>query len=111
MKILQSEITGTQTGFSTNFDGKLSFILSCLSFSLSASTDATYIFTALTCTINIISLEPCALNAEFHRFILRFNKNFIILWIPVKEGILGESRLPRQGEDKVTLKRSLISQR
>jgi hypothetical protein len=28
MKILQSEITGTQTSFSTNFGGKMSFILS-----------------------------------------------------------------------------------
>ncbi len=30
MKILQSEITGTQTSFSTNLGGKLSFILSFL---------------------------------------------------------------------------------
>jgi hypothetical protein len=28
MKILQNEITGTQTSFSINFGGKLSFILS-----------------------------------------------------------------------------------
>jgi hypothetical protein len=28
MKILQRELTGTQTSFSTNFDDKLSFILS-----------------------------------------------------------------------------------
>ncbi len=28
MKILQNEITGTQTSFSTNFDGKLSFAYS-----------------------------------------------------------------------------------
>jgi hypothetical protein len=27
MKVLQKEITGTQTSFSTNFGGKLSFIL------------------------------------------------------------------------------------
>jgi hypothetical protein len=31
MEILQKEITGTQTSFSTNFDLKLSFILSFLS--------------------------------------------------------------------------------
>ncbi len=32
-------------------------------------------------TTTIITLEPCALNAEFHHFILRFNKNFITLQI------------------------------
>ncbi len=40
-------------------------------FSLSACTAATYIFTAPTCTTTIISLEPCALNAEFQHFIPR----------------------------------------
>jgi hypothetical protein len=39
MKILQDKITGTQTSFSTNSGGKLSFILS--SFFLSASKAAT----------------------------------------------------------------------
>jgi hypothetical protein len=34
-------------------------------FFLSASTAATYIFTTLTCTTTILSLEPCALDAEF----------------------------------------------
>jgi hypothetical protein len=58
----------------TIFDGFLSFF-----FSLSASTAAaaTKIFTAPTFTATIISLEPCALNAEIHEFqhfILRFNK-------------------------------------
>ncbi len=47
MKILQNQIIGTQTRFSTNFGGKLSLIL-CFSFFLSASTAATYIFTAPT---------------------------------------------------------------
>jgi hypothetical protein len=69
MKILQNEITGTRTSFSTNSGGKLSFILSLLF--LSASTAATDIFTAPTCTI---TLEPCAINAEFQHFILRVNK-------------------------------------
>ncbi len=32
-------------------------------------TAATYIFTAPTCTTNIITLEACALNAEFQHFI------------------------------------------
>jgi len=72
MKILQKEITGTQTSFSTNFGGKLSFILSF--FLLSACAAVTYIFTAPTCTTIIITLEPCALNAETQHFIPRFNK-------------------------------------
>jgi hypothetical protein len=55
-----------------NFGGKLSS--SCLSFFLSASPVATYIFTAPTYTITIITLEPCTLNAEFQHFILRFDK-------------------------------------
>jgi len=46
----------------------------CLSFFLSASTAATKIFTAPTCTATIIPLELCALNAEIQHFILRFNK-------------------------------------
>jgi len=41
---------------------------------MSAFTAATYIFTAPTRTTTIITLEPCALNAEFQHFILRFNK-------------------------------------
>jgi hypothetical protein len=69
-EILQNKITGTQTSFSTNFGGKLSFIPSFVS----ASTAATYIFTAPTCRTTIITLEPCALNAEFQHFMLRFNK-------------------------------------
>jgi hypothetical protein len=36
---------------------------------MSASTAATYIFTAPTCTTTIIGLEPCALmNAEYQPF-------------------------------------------
>jgi hypothetical protein len=50
MKILDSEITGMQTKFSTNFDGKLSFILSFLFPELISA--ATYIFTAPTCKTN-----------------------------------------------------------
>jgi len=34
----------------------------------------TFIFFAPTCTTTIITLEPCALNAEFQDFILGFNK-------------------------------------
>jgi hypothetical protein len=69
MKILHKEITGTQTSFSTNFGGKLSFILSSLS-----PERLHYIFTALTCTTTIITLEHCALNAEFQHVIPRFTK-------------------------------------
>jgi hypothetical protein len=68
MKILQGEITETQTSFSTNFGDKL-------------------------------TLEPCALNAEFQHLILRFNKISFTLRIPLKEGIGGESR----PKDRVTL--------
>ncbi len=51
----------------------VNWVSSCLSFFLSASTAAatTYIFTAPNCTTTIISLEPCALNAEYQQFILR----------------------------------------
>jgi hypothetical protein len=41
MKILQNEIAGTRTSFSTNFGGKLSFILSFL-FHERLHTAATY---------------------------------------------------------------------
>jgi hypothetical protein len=49
----------------------------------------TYVFTAPTTTI--IALEPCALNAETQHFIMRFNKVFLTLHIPLKEGIGGKS--------------------
>jgi hypothetical protein len=63
-EILQNEITGTQTSFSTNFGGNLRSFISPLSFFfLSASTAAaTYVFHSST---TIITLEPRALNAEF----------------------------------------------
>jgi len=48
----------------------VNLVSSCLSFFLSASTAATYIFTAPKCTTIIVSLEPCALNAEFQHLIL-----------------------------------------
>ncbi len=52
---------------------KLSSLLT-LSFFLSVSTAVTYIFTAPTCTTMIVTLEPCALNDEFQRLILKFNE-------------------------------------
>jgi len=59
--------------------------LSCF---FSASSAATYVFTVPTCTTTIITLEPCALNAEFQHFILRFNK--FSLLCRLKDGIEGE---------------------
>jgi hypothetical protein len=52
----------------------VNWVSSCLSFSMSASTAATYIFIAPNCTTTIIGIEPRALNAGFQRFVLRFNK-------------------------------------
>jgi hypothetical protein len=52
----------------------VNWVSPCLSFRLSVSTAATYIFTAPNWTTAITSLEPCALNAELQHFMLRFNK-------------------------------------
>jgi len=73
----------------TIFCGKLSFIVFWppLSFFLSASTAATYIFTAPSCTTIIITLEPCALNAEFQQFIPRFNEISLVCSHHSKRGI------------------------
>jgi hypothetical protein len=43
----------------------VNWVSSCLSSFLSASTAVTYIFTTPNCTTTIVSLEPCALNAEY----------------------------------------------
>jgi hypothetical protein len=53
------------------------------------------------CTI--ISLEPCALNADFQHFIPRFNKISLLYGYPWKKG-LSESSL----KDKVTLQIILV---
>jgi hypothetical protein len=65
----------------------VTWVSSCLSFFLSASTAATYIFTALSCTTTIIPLEPCALNAEFQHFIPRFHKFSLVCRPHSKRGI------------------------
>jgi hypothetical protein len=70
----------------------VNWVSSCLSFLLSASTAATYIFTALT----KMNLEPCALNAEFRHF-LRFNKSVFTLWIPQKARIGVKRGGPKRG--------------
>ncbi len=84
-------------------------VSSCLTFFLSTSTSATYIFTAPNCTTTIIILEPCALNAEYEHFILRFIKMSLLCRYFVKEGIGGWKEAQRQGEDRVTLRITLIS--
>jgi hypothetical protein len=70
-------------------------------FFLSASIVATYIFTAPTCTTTIITLEPCALNAEFHHFIIipRFYNKTSLLCGPhsKKEGIGGWKEAQKRG--------------
>jgi hypothetical protein len=53
-------------GEDLSFCGELNFTLSLLFLSASV--------TAPTCEANIISLEPCALNADFQHFIPRSNK-------------------------------------
>jgi len=68
----------------------------CLSFFFSASTVAAYIFTAPTCKAAIISLEPCALNADFQHFIPRFNKTFLLYGYSPKKG-LGVKGGPKRG--------------
>jgi len=89
-----------ETSKTIKFCVKLSFILSFIF--LSASATATYILTARICRTAIVTLKPCALNPEFQHFILRFVKNFLTLWIPLKEGIGGWKEAQRQGEDRVT---------
>jgi len=51
-----------------------------------------------TCTTTIITLEPCALNAEFQHFIPRFNQISLL-----KEGIGGE----RRPKEAVSLRKTL----
>jgi hypothetical protein len=63
-----------ETQKTVNFCGKLSFILSFLSGK------------GLYCTTTTIGLEPCALNAEFQHFILRFNKISLLCQYHLKRG-------------------------
>jgi hypothetical protein len=65
--------TKAQTIFSTNIGGKLSFIPYFL-FPQGLPCCYIYVFTDRTCKTTIVTLEPCALNAEFQYFILKFNK-------------------------------------
>jgi hypothetical protein len=62
-KILQSEITATQTSsFSTNSEFHPIFSFSC---SLASSTAATYIFTPPTCKIAIVPFEHCEFSISY----------------------------------------------
>jgi len=78
------------------------------SFFLSASTAATYIFTSPNCITIIISLGPCALNAEFQRFILSCSISYwdLIKYLyfadTTERGDRGWKEAQRQGEVRVT---------
>jgi hypothetical protein len=87
-------------------------VSSCLSFFLRASTAATYTFTATTCTTAIISLDPCALNAEFQHFVLSYSISYCdLIKCPyfadtTERGDRGGERRPK---DRVTLPITLLS--
>jgi hypothetical protein len=81
---------------------------------LSASTAATYVFITLTCTTTIISLEPCALDAEFQHLVLSCSISY---WDLIKcpyfddtteRAYRGWKQAQRQGEDRVTLQITLL---
>jgi hypothetical protein len=61
-------------------------------------------FNKISLQLCIITIEHCALDAEFQHFILRFNKISFQLWIQLKQGIGGEKEAQRQGEARVTLR-------
>jgi hypothetical protein len=46
--------------------------------------------------ITLLNADDSAFRTEFQHFILRFNKNFLTLQIPLKEG-LGVERRPKDG--------------
>jgi hypothetical protein len=109
-KFYTSKVTSTQTSFFTNFGSKLSFILSFLFFW--ASPLLLHIFSpARTCPTTIISLEPCALKAEFQHFISYLN----LIKFPYfadtteREKDRGWKPAQRQGEDRVTLEITLLA--
>jgi hypothetical protein len=72
-------------------------------FSFSPSIVAVYIFTAPTCKATMISLEPCALNADVQHFIPKFKKIFLLYGYPWKR-VWGE----RRPKDRVTLQIILV---
>jgi hypothetical protein len=97
-KIVQNEITGTRAVFRAIL--VVNSVSCCLSFFLTASSAATYNFTAPVQLGTIITLEPCALNVSFSisYWDLIIKKFFTWqIYIPLKEGMRGEDR---QGEDR-----------
>jgi hypothetical protein len=76
----------------------INWVSPCLSFFLSASTAATNIFIAPTCTNTIITLDPSyALNAKFQHFIPRFNKIFSVYGYTFR-GVWRWKEAQRQGD-------------
>ncbi len=75
----------------------INWISPCLSFFLSASNTATYIFIVGTCTSIIITLEPYALNAKFQHFIPIFNK-ISSFYGYIERGVWGWKEAQRQGD-------------
>jgi hypothetical protein len=95
---------GDETQKTINFGSKLSFILSFL---FLERLHCCYI--ALNCTTTIISLEPCALNAGYEHFILRFIKTSFYFANTIERGDRGwKEEAQRQGEHRVTLQINLI---
>jgi hypothetical protein len=108
---------GDETRKTINFGSKTEF-LHVFSFSSAPPLLLRISFTAPNCTTTIISLEPCALNAEYEQFILRFIKRSLLYWDLLKglyfadtteRGDRGwKEEAQRQGEDRVTLRITLI---
>jgi hypothetical protein len=91
MKILQNEITGTQTSFSTNFAGKLSFILSFLFF-LSPSIHCWYIYFHCSYLYNYYNYysRTLCIKCWLSAFQTEIEQNFLTLQIPLEDRIEGE---------------------
>jgi hypothetical protein len=104
MKILQNKIIGTQISFLSSRLGFILFFIfhECLHYYYM------YIFIFHTCTIIIITLEPCALKIEFQHFILRFY--FILFFCKYhwEKWDKGWKQAQKHSEVRVTLWRGLI---
>jgi len=105
MKILQKEKLGPKLVFPTNL--VVNWASSCVSFFL--CTAATYIFTAPSCTTTIITLERCALKAEFQHFTPRFDKISLLCRYHWKIGDRGRKQRRYRVKQRVTLPITLLS--
>jgi hypothetical protein len=85
----------------------VNWVSSGLSFFLSASTAATYIFTAPYCTTNIISFEPCALMLSISISHWDLLKYFHFMET-TERGVRGWKEAQTQGEDRVILRITLL---